>query len=204
VCCDGLKGLPDAIRTTCPGRSSSLRHAPRAVVAAPYRQETLGPDPPRVTRDLHRPQPRRCRGPLRVVAGTAASGYRPVTLGPYTGYVRRPQAKLVVDNFHAMRRGWATRHRRSRSGATRSEQSPNPPIRIAPVPRRKCRPNFVAVACQGPLIGAVRQERIHRPACELPAPERRPDALAGEGVDEPCSITTRKQSALVVPDPLAP
>jgi transposase-like protein len=67
VCCDGLKGLPDAIRHLAPSRRPNLRRPPGPVRSALPVQEALGTGVPGDARDLHRSHRRRRRGPFRRV-----------------------------------------------------------------------------------------------------------------------------------------
>jgi putative transposase len=67
VCCDGQGSARCDPGHLAPRRGPAVCRAPGAVVAALHVQEALGADLPGTTRDLHRPHPRRRRGPLRRV-----------------------------------------------------------------------------------------------------------------------------------------
>ena len=73
VCCDGLKGLPDAIRATWPLAEVQLCvvHLVRSSLRFTS-QEVLGSGVPGAARDLHRPHRRRRHGSLRRLRRTLA------------------------------------------------------------------------------------------------------------------------------------
>ena len=126
VCCDGLKGLPDAIRMTWPlatVQTSCGALGPQQLAVRV--EEALGPDHERAAGDLHGPDRPGRGGPFRRVLGRMGRqvpGHDPL-LGTIVGRIRavpRVPPRAATHRLHDQR--------------NRVAQRPVPPIRAPPRP----------------------------------------------------------------------